>query len=270
MSALASQIRRRRTELGWTLQQLATAARCTKSYLSLIENDRLDNPPSRRLLERLECALTVVPGQLVGLADWLKTPASVRDQVAKLAAAAEQSRTVRIELRQALNERDNGTADLDALYRSGVLQRWVKQEQGNLEPIGSMCVQVPLINRVAAGYPTDFTDLGYPARVADEQVDVPQMDDVDAFAARVVGDSMLPSYQAGDVIVFSPSREPTDGSDCFVRLLPDHQTTFKRVYFEDEDRVRLQPLNAAFKPQVVARDQIAGLYPAVYRMQALR
>lgn len=270
MSALADQIRRRRTELGWTLQQLATAAQCTKSYLSLIENDRIDRPPSGRILEQLECALQVMPGQLQGLADWIKTPASVRAEVQRLAAEAEHSQNVREQLRDALGRHDNGTADLDALYRSGVLHRWVEQEQGNLEPIEAMCVRVPLINRVAAGYPRDFTDLDYPARVADERIDAPQMDDADAFAARVVGDSMLPEYRAGDVIVFSPAREPADGSDCFVRLLPDHHTTFKRVFFEADDCVRLEPLNPAFEIQRIAREQIAGLYPAVYRMQAVR
>jgi SOS-response transcriptional repressor LexA len=47
-----------------------------------------------------------------------------------------------------------------------------------------------------------------------------------------------------------------------VRLEPDHQTTFKRIYFE-QDSIRLQPLNSAFPPRILPRDQVAGLYAAV-------
>jgi SOS-response transcriptional repressor LexA len=50
-------------------------------------------------------------------------------------------------------------------------------------------------------------------------------------------------------------------------LEPDHETTFKRVYFEKDgggrEMVRLQPLNSAFAPRVLEREQVAALYAAV-------
>ena len=105
--------------------------------------------------------------------------------------------------------------------------------------------------------------------MADEYVSVPEVNDPDAFAARVCGQSMLPDYREGDIIVYSPNRDPKPGDDCFVRLLPDHHTTFKRVYFEEGDRIRLQPLNPEFAAQTLGRDEIDGIYPAVYRVQKL-
>ncbi len=42
---------------------------------------------------------------------------------------------------------------------------------------------MPVINRISAGYPKDFTDLSYPPRVADEYVGCPTTCDTDAFAA---------------------------------------------------------------------------------------
>jgi hypothetical protein len=62
--------------------------------------------------------------------------------------------------------------------------------------------------------------------------------------------------------------------DCFVRLEPDHRTTFKRVYFErgapgegggegSGEMIRLQPLNPRFAAMVVPRERVAGLYAAV-------
>ena len=95
------------------------------------------------------------------------------------------------------------------------------------------------------------------------------VDDAQAFAARVVGDSMLPEYAEGDIVVFSPAAEVTDGCDCFVRIEPDHETTFKRVFFDDDGQVRLQPLNPRFAPQLFDRLHIAGMYRAVKKIQSL-
>jgi len=134
-------------------------------------------------------------------------------------------------------------------------------------------LEVPLINSVAAGYPRQFTDMDYPARVADEYIRCPDISDADAFAARVVGDSMQPIYTEGDIVVFSPSRAVKSGMDCFARLEPDHETTFKRIYLEEneagEQLIRLQPLNAAYSPRTLPREQVAGLYAAVSVMRKI-
>ena len=126
--------------------------------------------------------------------------------------------------------------------------------------------EVPLINKVAAGYPAEFTDLGYPAGVASEYVRGVGVSDPDAFACRVVGDSMEPEYREGDIVVFSPAKAVKSGMDCFARLEPDHETTFKRVYLEEgaggAQMIRLQPLNAKYPARVVEREMVAGLYAA--------
>jgi len=120
---------------------------------------------------------------------------------------------------------------------------------------------------VAAGYPTEFTDLDYPASVADEYISVPGISDPQAFAARVVGDSMEPTYGEGEMVVFSPAKPVQSGNDCFVRLEPDAQSTFKRVYFEQDaqgnELIRIQPINNAYPPRTLAREQVGGLYAGV-------
>ena len=77
---------------------------------------------------------------------------------------------------------------------------------------------IPIINQVPAGYPKDFTDLDYPPSVADEYVRCPDTNDPQAFAARVVGDSMEPDYRQGDIVLFAPNTPAENGQDCFVRL----------------------------------------------------
>jgi SOS-response transcriptional repressor LexA/transcriptional regulator with XRE-family HTH domain len=125
---------------------------------------------------------------------------------------------------------------------------------------------IPIVNKVSAGYPSDFTDLSYPPRVADAYVSAPGVDDPDAFAARVSGDSMAPKYGEGDIVVFSPAAAWKDGADCFVRF-DDGQTTFKRVYAERDaagrEVLRLQPRNDRYRPRVLLREEVTGVYRAV-------
>jgi phage repressor protein C with HTH and peptisase S24 domain len=120
------------------------------------------------------------------------------------------------------------------------------------------------------GYPNDFTGLTYPRGVADDYVSCPDLNDRNAFAARVHGDTMNPKYRQGDIVIFSPALPPREGDDCFVRFADGH-TTFKRVFFETGDDgaavLRLQPRNEKHRAQIVPSENVTGLYRAVYRYQ---
>ncbi len=286
MESVGQIVRRRRQQRGLTLRALAESVGAATSYLSMIENDRVAGPPSAALVERLEQQLGVLDGSLRAAADWASTPEPVRRQVAHLADAAQEGRKLAAWLKaSAGRSQSHGGRDLDALYRSGQLGKRVNRvlsvaESGRdggtppkahgVEPaVLKLATRVPLINRVAAGEPSMFTDLGYPAGGADEYLTVPDLDDPDAFATRVTGKSMEPGYREGDIVVFSPLAGVSSGCDAFVRLEPDHEITFKRVYFEGEGaeaRIRLQPLNPDFSSRVVPRESVAGLFRAVWRI----
>lgn len=257
---LGVRLRSAREKRGLSLEEVCTRAGCAKSYLSAVENGH-KGPPSEALLTRLESALGVSKGELVQLARWARTPAEVRRELAELSSTSSAARR--------LSEIIRTGGSLDEAYRTGQLRGLVDSVAGAEEPKvveAALPMEVPLINRVAAGYPADFTDLGYPARVADEYVRCPGLSDPDAFAARIVGDSMMPEYREGDIVVFSPARDVDNGSDCFVRIAPDHESTFKRVYFEGEageEMIRLQPINNRYPPRVLPREDVLGLYRAV-------
>jgi SOS-response transcriptional repressor LexA len=266
-------ISQRRRELGLTLQQLADQVGCVKSYISMIERGR-SGSPGEELLEKLERALKLDRGKLLSAAQWEATPGPVKLQVA---AMRHQSGAAR-RLAEILST-GGPTGGLDEAFRSGELRRLIDQiapapPDPQRESLAALLpMEVPLINRVAAGYPTEFTDLGYPARVAAEYVRCPDLADPDAFACRVVGDSMTPDYREGDIVVFSPAKVVKSGADCFARIEPDHETTFKRAYFEKDEGggelIRLQPLNAEYPARVYPRERIAGLYAAVSVTRAL-
>jgi phage repressor protein C with HTH and peptisase S24 domain len=81
---------------------------------------------------------------------------------------------------------------------------------------------------------------------------------------------MEPLYHEGDTVVFSPAVAARSGDDCFVRFEEDGGTTFKRVYFDDEQTLRLQPLNNKHPAETYNRRQVTGLWPAIFRIQQLR
>jgi len=265
-------IRIARTRMGLSLGDLADAVGCAKSYLSAVENEHR-SPPSLGVLARIERALHLEEGSLVVAACWQRSIEAGGEPLRRDLEALRRQQAAGERLGSLLASRGNPRG-LDDAYRSGELQRLVDQLTPRAEePAPSapavrspmVAPQVPVINSVAAGYPTEFTDLGYPARVADDYVRCPDVADPDAFGARVVGDSMSPTYIEGDVVVFSPAKTVRSGMDCFVRFERDAQTTFKRVYFENDDgeRIRLQPLNASYPPVTLDREDVAGLYAAV-------
>ncbi|MEX0886586.1 MAG: LexA family transcriptional regulator [Phycisphaeraceae bacterium] len=275
MQTVGQIVRHRREALGLTLTRLAQRAGTTKSYLSMIENRRVANPPAPATLDALERALELEPGELRAAADFETAGPEVRRQLAQLADDAQRGRELARWLKHNTSRHAGGGKNLDKLHRSGQLRKRIEKTLGNVElaagVASALAGRVPLVNKVAAGYPSGFTDLDYPARIADESVPAPpQLGDADAFAATVVGQSMLPDYRQGDIVVFSPAADVVSGCDCFVRLLPDHETTFKRVFLDEQaGTIRLQPLNPAFAPSVHDREQVAGMYRAVWRMSAL-
>jgi SOS-response transcriptional repressor LexA len=276
MDSLGVKLRRQRRRLGLTLDELAGRTGISKPYLSLIETGRVPNPPSDEKLRRLEQTLGFASNELITQAHLHRTPRDVRDMLHKLLADSASAKTAAAANASAsaakppgeLKPGVAGSINLDDAYVSGVLAELVEKNAGNVERV--ITNTVPVINRVSAGYPKDFTDMSYPPRVADDYIGCPDVHDRDAFAARVHGDSMTPKYGQGDIVVFSPAATPRNGDDCFVRFA-DGQTTFKRVFFESDEAgesvIRLQPRNEKYRPKVVKSEEVAGLYKALYRYQ---
>ena len=254
--SLGEIIRQRRGELGLTQDDVAGRVGISKPYLSNIETARAKNPPSDKVVRGLEKALGFAGGQLQALADQAWTPLDVRRQQEDMAAELEQ-------LRSQLGELRGGGKARPGRGKAG------GKAAGNLGAALASGRVVPVINKVAAGYPHHFTDLEYPTSVADEYVRVPDVHDPQAFAARVWGDSMEPRYHAGDIVVFSPNRAARSGDDCFARLTDDNSTTFKRFFPLKKGRIRLAPLNEKYEAQEYERDEINGLWPAVMRIEKL-
>ena len=258
--SLGEIIRRRREQLGLTQERLAAAAGISKPYLSHIETGKARTPPPTGSCA-MEKALDLERGSLMRLAHLARTPSDVLAERELLEAEVTRLRGV---LRELIRGRGKGTRGLS-------IARLIPSPKaaGNTVAISAGRI-VPVINRVSAGYPEQFTDLDYPPSVADEYIRCVDVHDGQAFAARVVGDSMEPNYHEGDVVVFSPNTPARNGDDCFVRFADEGGTTFKRFYRDDDATIRLQPLNNKYPAEVYDRRKIDGLWPAVLRIERVR
>jgi SOS-response transcriptional repressor LexA len=261
-------IRQRRKSLGLTQDVVAAQARISKPYLSNIETGRAKNPPTDAVLMRLEIVLKFQEGELIGQAHLARTPPDVRRSHEQLKAEVQELRAVLSKL-SAAPHTEGVELNLERIKGKLGLNRGDFPPADNVRS-ADIGKRIPIINRVSAGYPQDFTDLDYPPSVADEYVQCPNMNDPQAFAARVVGDSMEPDYHEDDVVIFSPNTLPRNGDDCFVRFDGDYSTTFKRFYLDSQESIRLQPRNNKYPSQVYAPAQITGLWPAVFRFEKVR
>jgi len=256
--SLGQIIRKRRHELGITLDEVSSKTGFSKPYLSTIETGKVKNPPGDQLLRKLEEALQFEPGTLRHVANLDRMPADVRQRFESSEAENQRWR----KLVQTLKTKNDG-GKIDELIAENDLK---SDTAGSSVKPGRL---IPVINRVAAGYPVDFDDLEYPAGFADDYVRCPDIDDPHAFAVRVIGDSMEAKFFEGDIVIFSPAAEVRNGDDCFVRLTMPHETTFKRVFFENEQKVRLQPRNEKYAPLIMEGSRINGVYRAVIKYERL-
>jgi len=257
--SLGQMIRKRRHELNITLDEVSAKTGFSKPYLSTIETGKVKNPPSDKLLRGLEEALEFSAGTLRRAANLDRTPTDVRQQFEAYESENQRWRKL---VQNLMDKKVKGPEinELLAESRLRIDNNISKTEPGRL---------IPVINRVAAGYPVDFDDLQYPAGFADDYVRCPDIDDPHAFAVRVIGDSMEPKFTQGDIVIFSPAIEVRSGDDCFVRLATPHETTFKRVFFEPDNKVRLQPRNDNYAPLIIEGSRINGLYRAVIKYEKL-
>lgn len=256
--ALGQIVRKRRRELGITLDEVSLKINFSKPYLSTIETGKVKNPPSDQLLRKLEEVLNFEPGLLRYIANLDRMPADIRQHYE--ASEAENQRWRQL-IKNLMDKKSDPEAIDEILARSDLnITSTAAENPGRL---------IPVINKVAAGYPVDFDDLDYPAGFADDYVRCPDIDDPHAFAVRVVGDSMEPNFRQDDIVIFSPGAEIRNGDDCFVRFAAPHETTFKRVFFESDDKIRLQPRNENYSPMIIEGSRLNGVYRAVIKYERL-
>ena len=105
---------------------------------------------------------------------------------------------------------------------------------------------LPLLGLAKAGRGGFFDDGGFPAGEGWEEVEVPGVTDMAAYALEITGDSMMPVYREGDTIIVSPSATVRKGDRVVVRTA-DGQVMAKIMKKQTAKTIEL----ASFNPEHV-------------------
>jgi phage repressor protein C with HTH and peptisase S24 domain len=127
-------------------------------------------------------------------------------------------------------------------------------------PLGE---EVPVIAFVSAGPGVEFTDQGYPAGGGMYFLPrPPQFTDPNGFGVEVSGDSMVPKYEDGQVVMVDTRKRPVSGDYAVVGLM-DGDKYVKR-YREAGGRVILESVNPLYPPIVVEPHEVRFAYKIVW------
>ena len=252
-------IRKKREQLHLTLSQVSGQVGFSKPYLSTIETEKVNNPPSDELLKKLERTLEFEQGLLLHIAHMERIPSDIRRQYE---SAEVQNQKMKQFIKNLILAKP-APAAMDKLLARIRLQI----DNDGLSSAGPN--MVPLISKANIDYLENSVDRDYFSAAADDFLRCPDLHDLKAFAVRLDDDSMEPKFHKGDIVVFSPSADVKSGGDCFICFGSARKTTFKRVFFEDNNMTRLQPRNEKYPPVIVRAEQITGLCRAVVKYEKL-
>lgn len=152
------------------------------------------------------------------------------------------------------------------LERKGYIRKSFNQSR-SIELVGDGSVQggivLPLLGEVAAGQPIE-------AIVDEESILVPPSltrRTGKHYVLRVRGNSMIDEQiRDGDYIIVA-SRETAGDGDMVIALIGGESATMKKLYREEDGRLRLQPANASLAPMYFPADrvQVQGIVVGVMR-----
>lgn len=130
---------------------------------------------------------------------------------------------------------------------------------------------VPLVSRVSAG---DW----HPAMAFESAVDmltVQWTPKGPAFALEVHGESMMPEFRSGDIIIIDTSIEPLPGDFVVASLEGEHEATFKkfRPRGADDDGnpvIELVPLNPDYPTLTISSKSPGRIIGTMYEHRSFR
>jgi repressor LexA len=165
--------------------------------------------------------------------------------------------------------------NLNILEREGLIERDRTVSRG-IKLVGDGArervpgtIRVPVLGAIAAGLPIPVFGEGT-AESAQEHLELTRDIVKDArgiYALRVKGDSMIDALvHDGDTVIVRQTDDVRNGDMVAAWLIHEEETTLKHFY-QEGDRVRLQPANLAYQPIYTAPDnvRVQGKVVAVIR-----
>jgi len=125
---------------------------------------------------------------------------------------------------------------------------------------------IPLIGMTQAGGGGFFDDGGFPVGGGWDQIRFPRVDDENAYALEVTGDSMEPLYRDGDVLIVSPNAAPRKGDRVVLRTT-DGEVMAKVLVRRTAKTIELASLNPAHPNLVFPVERIDWIARIIWASQ---
>ncbi len=123
--------------------------------------------------------------------------------------------------------------------------------------------RIPLIGLAQAGSDGFFDDGGYPVGGGWDEVSLPEIGDLNAYALEISGTSMEPVFRDGDVVIVSPAAPIRRGDRVVVRTLAG-EVMAKQLARRSARRVELKSLNPAHKDHSFDLKDVAWMHRIVW------
>jgi len=136
--------------------------------------------------------------------------------------------------------------------------------QGKQDPPYSR--RIPVIGHAQAGRAGFFDDGGFPVGHGWERLSFPDIDDPNAYALEISGDSMEPLYRDGDYIVVAPNQSVRKG-DRVVCRTTEGEVMVKALERRTATRVELSSFHPEHEDRVLAPEEIDWLARIVWASQ---
>jgi repressor LexA len=114
-------------------------------------------------------------------------------------------------------------------------------------------IRIPLLGNIVASEPVEVGNESFATYDEEDAIELSRslLDDKqpeDLFALRVSGDSMIDAMvNDGDIVIMRQQETARNGEMVAIWLTPDDTTTLK-YFFNEGERVRLQPANPTMEP----------------------
>lgn len=125
---------------------------------------------------------------------------------------------------------------------------------------------VPLIGMAQAGEGGFFDDGGFPVGQGWDEIAFPDNDHENAYALEIAGDSMVPVYRDGDVVMVAPGA-PVRRGDRVVVKTTEGEVLAKELARRTAKQVELRSLNPEHPDRTFAASEITWIARIVWASQ---
>lgn len=147
------------------------------------------------------------------------------------------------------------------LVDKGYLAKDERKERGLYLPKKrKQYLEIPLIGQIACGHPIEAIE------EKEEIVKVAREQSLrgNLYALRVKGNSMINDGIFDGDIIIAKKQEIAENGDTVVAVLDNNEATLKKFYLEN-DKIRLQPANPAYKAIYPSEIEIRGVVVKIIR-----